>query len=164
MSLSLRLPALPRSLPRRGWRQWYRDRFASLAPPERDSLSGRFQGQWVGPVWFRYGARLLLAVLGMRGWWGKEFDARGRGVNLVRRGKSLRPSVPIVLRKGRSQVDGRRGLQVEYPRECAWHWRLFVDELRWWDDETVLAMSHLKLPLLRRWPLPFVLHRVVPES
>jgi hypothetical protein len=160
MSLSLHLPALIRSSPSRGWLQWYRDRFASLAPPPRASLTGRFRGQLVGPAWFRHGAPLLLAVLGMPGWWGKEFGAQGRGVNLVRRRHGLRPSVPLVLSEAPSQVDGRQGVQVEYPRETAWHWRLFVDELRWWDDETVLAMSHVKLPLLRRLKLPFVLHRV----
>jgi hypothetical protein len=164
MSLSLRLPGLNRSVPHGSWLRWYRDRFASLAPPERESLSGRFQGQLLGPAWFRFGSRLLLSALGMRGWWGKEFDAQGRGSNLVRRGKSLLPSVPIVLRHGRSKVDGRQGVQVEYPRESAWHWRFFVDELRWWDDETVLAMAHLELPLLRGLTLPFVLRRVEPGS
>jgi hypothetical protein len=162
MSLSLRLHALTHSSPSRGWLQWYRDRFASLAPPARGSLLGRFQGQLVGPAWFRHGAPLLLAVLGMRGWWGKEFGAEGRGVNLVRRRTGLRPSVPLVLREAPSHVDGRKGVRVEYPPGCAWHWRLIVDELRWWDDETVLAMSHVELPLLRRLTLPFVLHRMVP--
>lgn len=162
MNLSLRHPVLTLFPSHRSWLQWYRDRFASLAPPARDSLSGRFQGQLVGPAWFRYGAKALLAVLGMRGWWGKEFGAEGRGVNLVRRGKDLRPAVPLVLREGRSHVDGRQGVQVEYPPECSWHWRLFVDELRWWDDETVLAMSHVELPWLRRVTLPFVLRRSAP--
>ncbi len=162
MSMSLRHPALTHFPPHRSWLQWYRDRFASLAPPACGSLRGRFQGQLVGPAWFRYGARALLAVLGMRGWWGKEFDAEGRGVNLVRRGKDLRPAVPLALREGRSYVDGRQGVRVEYPPECPRRWRLFVDELRWWDDETVLAISHVKLPLLRRLTLPFVLHRFEP--
>ncbi|HYI01610.1 hypothetical protein [Hyalangium sp.] len=118
----------------------------------------------MGPAWLRYGAPLLLRLLGLRGWWGKEFGADGRGVNLVRRQERLLPSVPVVLREGRSRVDGRQGVQVEYPPECPWRWRLFVDELRWWDGETLLAMSHLELPLLRGWTLPFLLHRVLPQG
>jgi len=160
MSLSTlltRLPLISNPL------EEYRARFAALAPPPRESLTGRFQGELVGPVWLRYGGPILLALLGMRGWWGKEFGADGRGVNLVRRREGLRPAVPVVLREGPSRVDGRQGVQVEYPPESPRRWRPFVDELRWWDGETLLAMSHLELPLLRGWTLPFLLHRVRPE-
>jgi hypothetical protein len=149
---------------RRHWRRRYEDCFAALAPPSRDSLVGRFQGEFVGPWWLRHGAPVLLAVLGMRGWWGKDFSARGEGLNLVRRREGLRPAVPVVLREAPSRVDGQRGVQVEYPPGCAWYWRLFVDELRWLEGETVLAMSRLELPLLRRLRLPFLLHRVAPTG
>jgi hypothetical protein len=39
-----------------------------------------------------------------------------------------------------------------------------VDELRWLDGKTVLAMSRVELPLLRRLRLPFLLHQVAAES
>jgi hypothetical protein len=155
-SLLTRLPLISHTL------QEYRDRFATLAPAPRESLTGRFQGEMVGPAWLRYGGPLLLSLLGMRGWWGKEFGADGRGVNLVRRREGLKPSVPVVLREGASRVDGRQGMQVEYPPEAPPQWRPFVDELRWEDRDTLLAMSHLELPLLKRWTLPFLLHRVSP--
>ena len=148
---------------RRHWRQRYEAHFASLAPPPRGSLTGRFQGEFVGPLWLRLGAPVLLAVLGMPRWWGKEFNAQGEGVNLVRRGKQLYPAVPLVLREAPSRVDGQRGVQVEYPPESA-HWRLFVDELRWMNGKTVLAMSRVNLPLLRRLRLPFLLHQVAAAS
>jgi hypothetical protein len=141
------------------WRRKYEAQFASLAPPPRGSLTGRFQGEFVGPLWLRLGAPVLLAVLGMPRWWGKQFTAQGEGVNLVRRGKQLRPAVPLVLREAPSRVDGQRGVQVEYPPQSA-HWRLFVDELRWLNGRTVLAMSRVNLPLLRRVRLPFLLHQV----
>jgi hypothetical protein len=145
------------------WRRRYEAYFSSLAPPPRGSLTGRFQGEFVGPWWLRRGAPLLLAALGMRGWWGKEFTAQGEGVNLVRRGKQLRPAVPLLLKEEPSRVDGRRGVQVKYPPEAG-HWRLFVDELRWINGKTVLAMSWLELPLLRRLRLPFLLHQVPTPS
>ncbi|MFP2933534.1 hypothetical protein ACLESO_52010 [Pyxidicoccus sp. 3LG] len=67
--------------------------------------------------------------------------------------------MPLLLREGTSRADGRAGLQVEYPREAGWRWRPFVDELRWRDGRTLLALTHLELPLLRRLTLPFLLHR-----
>lgn len=156
--------ALAPLLPARSWRRRYLERFAALATPTRESLTGRFRGEFIGPWWLRHGAPVLLAVLGMRGWWGKDFGEDGRGRNLVRRREGLRPAVPLVLREACSSVDGRRGVQVEYPPECPWRWRLFVDELRWRDGQSLLAISRLELPLLRRLMLPFLLHRVAPAS
>ena len=85
--------------PRRHWRQQYEARFASLAPPPRGSLTGRFQ----------------------------------------------------VLREAPSRVDGRPGVQVEYPPESAAHWRLFVDELRWLELSQLYAVPWLPadLPIVR---------------
>lgn len=152
--------ALPSLHPSRGRLREYRERFAALPAPPRDSLAGRYQGQVVGPLWLRLLARPLLALLGMPGWWGKELGADGRGVNLVRRGRALRPSVPVVLRDAPSRVDGHWGVQAEYPREASWQWRLLVDELRWTSGRTLLVQTHLRLPLLGRVTLPLLLHRV----
>ncbi|WP_205525806.1 hypothetical protein [Pyxidicoccus trucidator] len=138
----------------------WRRLFARLPTPQRESLPGRYRGEFVGPAWLRLGSPVLLAVLGMRGWWGKDFAAGAHGgVNLVRRRDGLRPSVPLLLRQGVSRADGRVGLQVEYPREAGFQWRPFVDELRWLDGHTLLALTHLELPGLRRLTLPFLLHR-----
>jgi hypothetical protein len=145
--------------PARGPLREYRARFRDLPSPSLASLAGRFRGELVGPLWLRLAGRPLLALLGMRGWWGKEFSADGQGHNLVRRGGRLVPSEPVVLREGPSRVDGRWGVRVEYPREASWQWRLFVDELRWTDGRTLLAESHLKLPLLEWVTLPFLLRR-----
>ena len=140
-------------------RDW-RELFTRLPTPERDSLPGRYRGEFVGPAWLRLGSPVLLAVLGMRGWWGKDFAAGAHGgVNLVRRGDGLHTSVPVLLRGGVSRADGRASLQVEYPREAGVQWRPFVDELRWLDGRTLLALTHLELPGLRRLTLPFLLHR-----
>jgi hypothetical protein len=150
----------PRRPPRKGGLREYRERFTALPAPSLDSLAGRYRGEFVGPLWLRLCARPLLALLGMPGWWGKELAADGRGVNLVKGEGGPRPSVPLVLCNGPSKVDGRWGVRVEYPREAAWHWRLFVDELRWTDGRTLLAQTHLKLPWVGRVTLPFLLHRV----
>jgi hypothetical protein len=150
---------LPHVPERTRLRQW-RDLFTRLPVPERETLPGRYRGELLGPAPLRLAGRALLAVLGMPGWWGKDFAAGGHGgINLVKREGGPRPSVPLLLREGPSVVDGRQGLQVEYPREAGWQWRLFVDELRWLDGRTLLVVTHLKLPLLQRVQVPFLLHR-----
>ena len=159
MSTAVQVDAVPHAPESTRLREW-RALFARLPTPTRESLPGRYRGEFVGPAWLRLGSPVLLAVLGMRGWWGKDLAAGAHGgVNLVHRAAGLRPSVPLLLREGGSRADGRAGLQVEYPREAGWQWRPFVDELRWLDGRTLLALTHLELPLLRRLTLPFLLHR-----
>jgi hypothetical protein len=159
MTTAVELKALAPAPERARLSEWRR-LFARLPTPQRESLPGRYRGEFVGPAWLRLGSPVLLAVLGMRGWWGKDFAAGAHGgVNLVRRRDGLRPSVPLLLRQGVSRADGRVGLQVEYPREAGFQWRPFVDELRWLDGHTLLSLTHLELPGLRRLTLPFLLHR-----
>lgn len=149
----------PRVPQRAGLREW-RALFARLPIPERETLPGRYRGELLGPAALRLAGRALLAVLGMPGWWGKDFAAGAHGgVNLVEREGGLRPSVPLLLREGPSVVDGRQGVQVEYPREAGWQWRRFVDELRWLDGRTLLVVTHVKLPLVHRLHVPFLLRR-----
>ncbi|MCP3136351.1 hypothetical protein [Pyxidicoccus xibeiensis] len=161
MDTAMNVVPFPRAPERARLRDW-RELFSRLPVPERDTLPGRYRGEFVGPAWLRLGSPVLLALLGMRGWWGKDFAAGAHGgVNLVRRQGGLRPSVSLLLREGASRVDGRSGPRVEYPREAGLQWRPFVDELRWLDGRTLLAMTHLELPVLRRLTLPFLLHREV---
>jgi hypothetical protein len=159
MSTAVNVMPFPRVPERSRLRDW-RALFTRLPVPERETLPGRYRGELLGPAPVRLAGRALLAVLGMPGWWGKDFAAGAHGgVNLVRRGGVPRPAVPLVLREGLSAVDGKRGLQVEYPREAGWQWRPLVDELRWLDGRTLLLLTHLKPPLLRRLTVPFLLHR-----
>ncbi|NTX09942.1 hypothetical protein HUA74_27485 [Myxococcus sp. CA051A] len=144
---------------RRKLREW-RLLFTRLPTPTRDSLPGRYRAELLGPAWFQGFAHRLLGVLGMRGWWGKDIAPGGReGANLVNRVGGVWRAVPLVLREGTSRVDGRTSLQVEYTPEVGWQWRPFVDELRWLEGRTLLAMTHLELPVLRRLTFPFLLHR-----
>jgi hypothetical protein len=150
------LPQVPERARLSEWRAL----FTRLPVPERETLPGRYRGELLGPVPLQLAGRALLAVLGMRGWWGKDFAAGAHGgINLVERGGGPQPSVPLLLREAPSALDGRQGFQVEYPREAGWQWRPFVDELRWLDGGTLLAVSYLKLPLLHRVRVPFLLRR-----
>ncbi|MCP3065517.1 hypothetical protein LXT21_42810 [Myxococcus sp. K38C18041901] len=160
--MSLSSPSLPSLVPvtqPRRFREW-RALFVGLPTPARETLPGRYRGELLGPAWFQGLVRQGLGLLGLRGWWGKDFAPGGHGgVNLVRREGGLTRSVPLVLREGRSRVDGRESLQVEYARGAGWQWRPFVDELRWLEGRTLLAMTHLELPLVRHLTIPFLLHR-----
>ena len=71
--------------------------FAALEPPPADSLRGVFRGAFVGPGWLRWLAGPLLAVTGLGGWWGKDFDEQGNAVNLVMRQGQLQRRYPMLL-------------------------------------------------------------------
>ena len=159
MSTAVDVIPFPRVPERARLRDW-REVFTRLPTPQRETLPGRYRGELLGPAPLRLAGHALLALLGMPGWWGKDFAAGAHGgVNLVKRRGVPRPAAPLLVREGLSRADGRRGLQVEYPREAGWQWRPFVDELRWLDGRTLLALTHLELPLLRRLTVPFLLHR-----
>ncbi|NVJ27541.1 MULTISPECIES: hypothetical protein [Myxococcus] len=140
-------------------REW-RLLFTRLPTPSREALPGRYRAELLGPSWFQGFAHRLLGVLGMRGWWGKDIAPGGReGANLVNRVGGIWRAVPLVIREGTSRVDGRTSLQVEYTPEVGRQWRPWVDELRWLEGRTLLAMTHLELPVLRHLTFPFLLHR-----
>lgn len=134
--------------------------FAALPAGTPDDLIGTYEGEFVGPLWLRAPARPGLALLGMPGWWGKRFTDGGdgtlRGENVVRRGGELRGSLAMTGALEPSGLDGRPALVTTYTAPV---WRHVVDEFRPLERGTLLGMSYVDLPGLRRQPLPFLLHR-----
>lgn len=132
--------------------------FASLSPPEMHSLQGVYQGEFTGPLWLRKTAGPSLLLAGMGGWWGKEFQPDGTGVNLVYRGGQLRPHFAIHLAAMPSLVDGKLGVTVQYPKDNPFPWPLVVDELRSLDETNLLGLTIVNVGLLRKLAFPFLLH------
>jgi hypothetical protein len=64
---------------------------------------------------------------------------------------------------GRSRLDGRDGVELVYlpedGRPAPLPWRWVRDELRAVDADTILGMTVVDLPLLRRFAFPFLLRR-----
>lgn len=134
----------------------YKRLFAVLAPPPA-GLHGRFEAELVGPRWFQGFSRFGLGLRGFKGWYGKQFDGQGNGVNLMQRDGQLVEAIPMRIAIEKSSIDGRESLIVRYPPETLWPWPHVIDELRDLDGKTLIGMSHLASSAAL--PLPFVLHR-----
>ena len=148
-----------RPLNRRGLRS-FRKLFLTLPLPEDGGLTGIFRAEFVGPSWLRATAPPALALGGLGGWWGKQFDGAGRGMNIVRRDGALSHTMPVALSVADSLVDRRPCLKVTYPTGSPIPWPLVVDELRFLDDDTLLGLTILNAGPLRRVAFPFLLHHL----
>lgn len=58
-----------------------------------------------------------------------------------------------------SLVDGQAGLSLHYQATAPRPWRWVRDELRAFDDDTLLCMTVIERPLLRQLSFPFLLLR-----
>jgi hypothetical protein len=134
----------------------YRKQFASLEPPE--SLARVWQGEPVGPGWYRALAGPSLAIGGLGGWWGKEFDGQGGIDNLLERDGALRRTLRGEVRRAESLVDGRPCLRIVYPKGSRLPWTWIVDELRQVEEGELLGMMVLNISWLPHLAFPFTLH------
>jgi hypothetical protein len=138
----------------------FRALFATLAPPPLDVVNGVYQSAFVGPRWLRVIAGPGLYPLGLGGWWGKQFDGRGQGSNIVQRHTQLATKMPVSLSERPSLIDGRPCLTVIYPSSSPFPWPWVVDELRWLADNCLLGMTLVSRKPLNKSALPFLLtHR-----
>ena len=120
-------------------------------------MRGVYRSAFVGPWWLRTIAGPGLYPLGLGGWWGKQFDGRGQGNNIVRRRGRLATRLPVTLAEAPSLIDGRPCLAVLYPPESPFPWPWVIDELRLVDDCRLLGMTLVSRSPLKRFPLPFLL-------
>lgn len=136
--------------------RYYREQFASLDPPE--ALAGVWQGEPVGPGWYRALAGPSLAIGGLGAWWGKEFDGQ-RGIdNLLERDGALQRTLRGEVRRAQSLVDGKPCLRIVYSKGSRLPWTWIVDELRQVEEGELLGMMVLNISWLPRMAFPFTLH------
>ena len=134
--------------------------FASLKAPAAESIRGVYQSAFVGPLWLRTIAGPGLYPVGLGGWWGKQFDGRGQGSNIVLRGGRLATKLAVTLVRQQSLIDGQPCLAVLYGPESPFPWPWVVDELRILDEQRLLGMTLANRPPLDKLALPFLLtHR-----
>lgn len=131
-------------------------RWSLLPAPGPDVLVGDRRARFVGPRWLRAVAPRGVGVLGLPEWWGKRFDADGRGTNLVHRG--AREALAMRAEVAPSAIDGRPVLLVTYAPDAPLPWRHVRDELRALPDGRLLGMSCVATGPLTRG-LPFLLDR-----
>ena len=141
--------------------------FAAAPEPELAVLIGIHAGKALGPLWLRGPAPALMALTGMAGWYGKSLRSDGSdvlvGENLVRRGDSIEPSIPITATLAPSRVDGRAAIVVSYPPDARFPWRRVKDELRPLDGNTLLGLT-FGIPAMPADGVPFVLRRTIEEE
>jgi len=130
--------------------------YATLDPPE--TPEGVWRGRPVGPGWFVTLAGPGLAIGGLGGWWGKEFDGRGGIENLLERGGALRRTLPGKVQEAASLLDGRPCQRIAYPKGSRLPWIWVVDELRQVGEGELLGMMVLNVRWLPRLAFPFALH------
>jgi hypothetical protein len=133
--------------------------FSSLEIPAIDSIAGTYRGSFTGPRWTRVAVRPALWVTGLGRWCGKELSSQGTAINLVRRGENLSTRFPMKILQGKSFIDGRDGLLMYYLPNHPILWLLVEDEIRRLDQDTLLGMTHARIPVLDRLVLPFVLKK-----
>lgn len=137
--------------------------FTSLPAPHPAMRQGFFRASFVGPAWLRLSARPSLELSGLPGWQGKKFLNADDATNILRKGDKLSESLAMRVTPGTSQIDGKQGLALHYvpqngkPAPAPWRW--VRDELRAIDDNTILGMTVINLPVLRHFAFPFLLTR-----
>ncbi len=133
--------------------------FANFGQLELTVIGGTWRASFTGPGWLRVIAPRGLFLLRFGGWWGKELQANGSGVNLFQRGGKHFAAFPITVKTGTSRLDGKPCLIVRYSKDAGFPWAHVIDELRRLDDDTLFGMTIFDLPGMRGFPLPFLLQR-----
>ena len=133
---------------RRTWRD--------LPEPPLEAMQGLFDGELAGPKPLAAAYRAGLALFGMRGWHGKRFDTPAIGINRLKDGTGF----PMYARIEPSYADGRRAIVAVYGDRERPPFRWIRDEFRELDGDTLLGLSFVDAPGLRRLGAPFFLHRV----
>ncbi|MBW9215457.1 hypothetical protein KV102_11455 [Mumia sp. zg.B53] len=149
-----------------------RHAWSTLQPLAPEEVIGDLEASFVAPL--RTVAPWGLGLVGLPRWYGKRFEADHatgsgsqtvRGVNLVRDSSAgLREVLPIQLSVGTSLADGGLALVVSYAADAPRPWRWVRDELRGAPDGTIVGMTFVDRPLLRRVGAPFLLTRVAASS
>ncbi|GAA3543916.1 hypothetical protein [Nocardioides daeguensis] len=135
--------------------------WSDLRPLAAEDALGDLEASFVAPL--RHLAPRGLALIGLRRWYGKRFRDEGgtlTGINLVRRGEQLVETLPMQVRPAASLVDGLPVLAVTYPASSRRPWPWVRDELRVAEDGTIVGMTFVDVPVLRRLGgTPFLLTR-----
>lgn len=133
--------------------------FSALPAVDEDLAVGDYQAEFLGPWWFRNSAGIGVGLVGLPCWKGKQIQGKGRAVNLLGKIGALKPAVPMNVAVQVSRIDGNAALVLTYPSGSPFLLGYFIDELRHLDENTIMAITIVNLPLIRNLPMPFLLHR-----
>ena len=134
----------------------YRRIFRQLPPITSEAFQGDYEGLVVGPPLFQRFFRRLMKQGGLPGWKGKEFHD-GQGINVLERNGEVRKRARMyVTGTVNSIIDGRPTLALGYRK---YPLAVIRDEIRAYDERTVLGMTYVNWGPFRKLAMPFALRR-----
>lgn len=133
--------------------------YQQLYPMPISMRTGNYQARFIGPWWLRTLAPISLWLTGLPGWWGKRFIHEAEATNILMNkcGRTEKMSMHCI--EDCSLIDGKPTLSLQYGGQARLPWRWVVDEIRVLDDNTLLCMTVVNLPLLKYLSFPFLLSR-----
>lgn len=134
-----------------------RNVYKKLERVDSNALDGFYRANFIGPWWLRATAPPSLKFSGLSGWQGKKFLSKDSATNILKTQKGFKEKLEMSCRQVHSAVDGRLVIALTYPANAPLPWRWVVDEMRQLDDSTLLCMTVFNLPILKHFPLPFIL-------
>lgn len=132
------------------------------APSSAAQLVGTYDGIYIGPTIVRATAPLFMRLLRFGGWRGKHFEVAGdqlSGENLFKSSDGEQRKVPMNPSLTESAIDGRPAFVITYPAGTVAPWQRARDEFRPIDDDRLLGITSFDFPIVRHFPLAFVLKR-----
>ena len=136
-----------------------KQRFATATLPTEAQRRGFWKARFIGPLWLRLGGMPSCYLGGLWGWLGKKFLTADSATNVLARGAGTIDALSMQARVQPSALDGGAVVALTYGASGPIPWRWVTDELRALDEHTLLGMTRLDLPLLRRFVFPFLLER-----
>lgn len=133
--------------------------FKDLSPIPVIMRQGFYRASFIGPWWLRLSARPSIALSGLIDWQGKKFVSTVSAINILKHNSGSIEKLSMDCIEQISLIDGKNAVVLMYGTQAPLPWRWVVDELRVLDEQTLLCMTTINLPLLRHFSFPFVLSR-----
>lgn len=133
--------------------------FKSLDPAPVNMRQGFYRAAFIGPWWLRRSARPSIALSGLVDWQGKKFIDTSSATNILKHKSGCIEKLSMQCVEQTSLVDAKNSVALVYGEHGPMPWRWVVDELRQFDEQTLLCMTTIDLPLLRHFSFPFLLSR-----
>lgn len=134
--------------------------YQKLKPAPMEMRQGIYQAQFIGPWWITKSAGPSLSLSGLAGWYGKRFIQSDKATNLLMNRGEKSEKLEMRCADVVSLIDGAPTVALSYGEKAPMPWRWVIDELRTYDDQTLLCMTIVQLPILRHFPFPFILCRM----
>lgn len=133
--------------------------FMQLNPVPEVVRQGFFRASFIGPWWLRISAHPSLSLTGLPNWQGKKFINAANATNILQAEQRQIEKFHMQCLEQYSLVDGNMTTVLNYGAHAVKPWCWVVDEIRYLDQDTLLCMTVINVPVLRHFSFPFILSR-----